>query len=207
MFRSLMPRETNFFQYFEQHCQLIIEGSREFLALVSDGKTIAAHVQRISEIEKEADHVAHQCIDALHKTFITPFDRADIHQLIKRLDDVIDAVDAATSRMELYELTEMRAEAIKLGEVLVRASSEIYEALKSLRNPGEYQDIQKHCIMVHQMENDGDMILRAALVRLFKETDAVLVIKWKEIFERLEKATDRCEAVVNIIEGIVIEAS
>lgn len=201
-----MPRETNFFTYFEKHCQLTIEGCREFLALTK-GEDIKAKTQRIREIEKEADVVAHQCIEALHKTFITPFDRADIHLLIKKLDDVIDAVDATTSRMELYELTEIRPEAVRMGEILVEATTEILESLKLLRDTSQIDAIQVHCIKVHQLENEGDAILRTALARLFKESDAVLVIKWKEIYERLEKATDRCEGVVNIVEGVVIESS
>ena len=101
----------------------------------------------------------------------------------------------------------MRPEAVKLADLLFEASHEICLALKNLRNSDEYSQIHDRCIKIHQLENDGDAILRSALGRLFKESDAVLVIKWKEIFERLEKATDRCEAVANIIEGIVIEAS
>lgn len=207
MFRRLMPREMNFFNYFEKHSQLMIEGCEEFLAMVSDSQNMAKHAARIRELENATDDVAHECIDALHKTFITPFDRADIHMLIKKLDDVMDAVDAATSRMTLYELTEMRPEAVQMAEVIVEASREIFETLKLLRDTSQISEIQKHCNKLHELENRGDDILRSALARLFKESDAVLVIKWKEIYERLEKATDRCEAVANIIEGVVIESS
>jgi len=201
-----MPREMNFYQYFEQHADLMIQCCREFLTMAQQGGDITKRAQRIRQIEKDCDQVAHQCIDALHKTFITPFDRADIHLLIKRLDDVVDAIHATTSRMELYELREMRPEAVQLGNVLVSASTEILAALKHLR-ANETDQIMECCIKIHKLENDADDLLRDALGRLFKETDAILVIKWKEVYERLEKAADRCEAVANIIEGVVIESS
>ncbi len=128
--------------------------------------------------------------------------------LIKRLDDIVDSVDAAMSRLALYELTEMRAEAVQLAEVLLKAVEEIAGALKGLRNLKNSEAISKRLIAVHRLENEGDAVLRNALMRLFQEDDRpALIIKWKEIFERLEKATDRCEEVANLIEKIVIEAS
>lgn len=208
MFRNFLPKETSFFDYFEQHGALAIQACQELYELASNNGDIAARAARIKEIEKQADAVTHRCIEALHKTFITPMDRSDIHSLIKRLDDIIDSIEAATSRIVLYGLTEMRSEAKELALVLVRATTEIEEALKCLRNINkDGETIQQRCIAIYQLENDGDAVLRAALVRLFREQDAVLIIKWKEIFERLEKATDRCEAVANIIQGVVIEAS
>jgi uncharacterized protein len=207
MFRKILPRETSFFDYFEQHSALMLEACQELLALTSGPDDLAVKAARIKDLERAADQVTHRCIEALHKTFITPIDRADIHNLIKRLDDVIDSIESATSRIVLYELAEMRPEAKALAEVLVRAASEIGEALKCLRNLKNAKAIQDHCVAIYHLENEGDAILRAALVRLFREENAILVIKWKEIYERLEKATDRCEAVANIIQGVVIEAS
>lgn len=207
MFRKFLPQETSFFDYFEQHSALATLACRELLAVASGGSDIAAQAAKIKGIEKEADTITHKCIEALHKTFITPIDRGDIHSLIKRLDDIINSVESAASRISLYELTEIRSEAKALAEVLVRATTQIEQALKCLRKIKDAQAIQDHCVAIYKLETEGDKILRAALVRLFKETDAILVIKWKEIFERLEKATDRCEAVASIIQGVVIEAS
>ncbi|MEI7632675.1 MAG: DUF47 family protein [bacterium] len=208
MFRSFLPRETNFFDYFEQHISLTIEGCKELLELVSNGADVSTRSDRIKEIEHKTDDITHTCIDALHKTFITPIDRGDIHRLIRRLDDIIDAVDAAAMRIKLYEITRMRSEARDVANVLVRATREIGEALKYLRDMKNAREIEEKCIMIYQLENDGDVILRAALVRLFKESsDPIEVIKWKEILELLEKAVDRCEDVANIIQGVVIEAS
>jgi predicted phosphate transport protein (TIGR00153 family) len=208
MFRSILPKETSFFDYFEQIGAQATECCKELLALTTEGGNLTPHANRIKEIEKEADKITHSCTDALHSTFITPIDRAHIHSLIKRLDDIIDSVDSATSRMDLYELTEIRLEAKQLAEVLVRATIEIEAALKKLRDLSHPEGINDHLIVIYRLENEGDAILRAALVRLFKEeANAVSVIKWKEIYERLEKATDRCESVASIIQGIVIEAS
>ncbi len=209
MFKRLLPRETCFFDFFEQHSKLSIEACQELNAIAGNPAELFNHAARIKEIEHEADDVTHNCIDALHRTFITPIDRADIHRLMKRLDDIIDSLDSATSRMMLYELTEMRSEVEQFTAVLIKATTQISEATHSLRNlkKGEAA-IHANCLAIYEAENEADQILRAALVRLFKEeTEPVFLIKWKEIFERLEKATDRCEEVANIIEGIVIEAS
>lgn len=209
MFRRLLPKEVCFFTYFEQHAALTIEACQAFLALTQSSTDSAAQASRIKDVEHQGDEVTHRCIEELNKTFITPIDRVDIHQLIKRLDDILDAVDATASRLTLYELTEIRPEAQQLAEVLVKATTRLEAALKNLRRVSETDGIKEHLIAVHQLENDGDTILRAALARLFKEEEGqpVLVIKWKEIFERLERATDRCEEVANIIEKIMIEAS
>jgi uncharacterized protein len=207
MFKKFLPQETSFFDYFEQHGALASAVCRELLVLTSGEADIATQAARIKEIEKQADTITRKCIEALHKTFITPVDRADIHVLMKRLDDIVDTVESAATRMALYEIKEMRPEARRLAEVLVKATIEIEAALKHLRNLKNTEEIQRHCVAVYTLENEGDAILREALVRLFRETDAILVIKWKEIYERLEKATDRCESVASAIQGIVIEAS
>jgi predicted phosphate transport protein (TIGR00153 family) len=209
MFRGLLPREIQFFDYFEQQAALVTKACEAFMELTRDGNDdYAAQVERIKHIEHEADEVTHRCMDDLNKTFITPMDRSDIHALIKRMDDVVDSVDAVTSRMALYRVRVMRDEARKLAEVLFRASRDIEAAVHGLRNLKNAREINDRLIAIHASENEGDTILRAALTRLFDdETDAILIIKWKEIFERLEKATDRCEGIANTIEKILIEAS
>lgn len=208
MFRRLLPKEVSFFDYFEEHAKMTIEACKLFLEL-SEGKADnVVQAARIKEIEHQADTLTHRCIEELNKTFITPIDRVDIHYLIKRLDDIVDSVDAATSRIALYELVEMRSEARLLAEVLLKAAIEIEIALKGLRSLSNAKAVIDRLIEIHQLENEGDAILRTALTRLFREeSNPILVIKWKEIFERLEKATDRCEEVANLIEKVVIEAS
>jgi predicted phosphate transport protein (TIGR00153 family) len=208
MFRSLLPKTGDFFDYFEKHIALTVEACKAFVELASGRTNTAAMSSQIKKIEHDADDVTHRCIEAIHKTFITPLDRDDIHKLIKKMDDVVDAIDSTTARMELYEIKEMRPEAKELAEVLLRASTELAQAIHGLRDLKNAATITEHCIAVHQLENEADALLRASLVRLFKEVDQpILVIKWKEIYERLEKAADRCEEVANIIEGLVIEAT
>jgi predicted phosphate transport protein (TIGR00153 family) len=209
MFKGLLPKETSFFDFFEQHSKLSIETCRELHAITKHPNELMERVNRIKELEHQADDVTHKCIDALHRTFITPIDRADIHRLMKRLDDIVDSIDSAASRMELYKLTDVRSEMTQFTETLIKATSEIDGAVHKLRHlHKEEHDIEMHCQAVYEAENQADQILRNALVRLFQEErDAVTVIKWKEVFERLEKATDRCEEVANIVQGIVIEAS
>jgi uncharacterized protein len=209
MFKRLLPRETSFFDFFEQHSKLSIEVSRELNAIAVNPAELAGRAARIKEIEHEADEITHHCIDALHRTFITPIDRGDIHRLIRRLDDIIDCVDSATQRMILYEIAHIRPEFHKFTEVLIKATTGIDGAIHSLRDlrHGE-KTIERWCTDIYNAEKESDDILRAALAKLFnEEKEAILVLKWKGIFERLEKAADRCEEVANIVEGIVIEAS
>jgi len=209
MFKRLLPREVSFFDFFERHSKLAIESIKELNAIALNPSEMAARAERIKEIEHDADDITHKCIDALHRTFITPIDRSDILRLIKRLDDIIDSMDSTASRMMLYELTDLRPEFGQFTEVLIEATAQIDAAIHNLRDLKKGEEaIQKCCRAIYKAENAGDQILRAALARLFREeTKTALIIKWKDIFERLEVATDRCEDVANIIEGIVIEAS
>lgn len=208
MFSRLLPTQVSFFDYFEQHAVLCKDACSVFAAITQEGADVAASAARLKEIEHQADDLTHRCLEAINKTFITPIDRTDIHQLIKRMDDIVDSIDSAVSRIALYELTEMREESRQLAKVIVRASDQVETAVKGLRNTRNAGTTKACIIAIHDLENEGDDILRSALSRLFREEkDAILVIKWKEIFERLEKATDRCEQVANILEKIILEAS
>ena len=206
MFGKLLPKETSFFDFFEQHAALTIEGAKEFLSLASTGANIAAKAKRIKEIEHETDVITHRCVEALHKTFITPIERDSIHLLITRMDDIMDLIEAASERIVLYEITEMTQEARDFADVLLRSTEELGAALHGLRDMKHADEVLKKCIDVNRLENEADTILRAAVAKLYKqERDAIVVLKWKEIYDYLESATDRCEDVANIIEGIVLE--
>ena len=208
MFGRFMPKETSFFDFFEEHAALTVEGSREFLSLVSTGANIETKARRIHDIEHETDVITHRCVETLHKTFITPIDRDNIHRLITRMDDIMDYVEAAAERLALYELSVMTPEVRDLADVLVRAAQQVEVALKGLRNLKNPQAVLRVCIDINRLENESDQILRRAVARLFKEEkDPILIIKWKEIYENLENAADRCEDVANIIEGVILEHS
>ena len=208
MFGRFLPKETSFFDFFEQHAALTVEGTKEFLSLVTTGANIETKAKRVSDIEHETDVITHRCVEALHKTFITPIDRDNLHRLITRMDDVMDFVEAAAERIALYELTVMTQDVRDLADVLVRAAQQVELATKGLRNLKDPQSILKQCIDINRLENESDQILRRAVARLFKEEkDPIMVIKWKEVYENLENAADRCEDVANIIEGVILEHS
>src|SRR6201995_1810741 len=132
--RRILPRETSFFDFFEQHAALTIEGTKEFLSLVTTGPNIPAKCRRISDIEHETDTITHRCVEALHKTFITPIDRDSIHRLITKMDDIMDYVEAAAERIELYELTTMTSDVRDLADVLHRSAQQVEQCVRGLRN-------------------------------------------------------------------------
>jgi uncharacterized protein len=206
MLGRLIPRETSFFDFFDEHAALTVMGAKELLALVSDGAGIGPRAKRIKEIEHEADIVTHRCVEALHKTFVTPIDRNDIHRLITRMDDVLDYIEAAADRLALYEITETTVELKRLAEVLVRSSEAMEQAVRGLRDLRQPEAMREACVLVNRLENEADELLRSALATLFRtEKDPILIIKWKEVYEIFEIATDRCEDVANVIEGVALE--
>ena len=206
MFKFLLPREEDFFKLFERHAALTVEGAKQFSVLVGGGQNIRALAARIKEIEHETDVITHTCVERLHTTFITPFDRDDIHRLITRMDDVMDFIESASERLALYELEQMTQEVQDLARVLVRATEAVATAVAGLADLKHSQAILDACIEVNRLENEADEILRNAVAKLFRQaTDPLLVMKWKEVYEALEEATDRCEDVANIIEGVVLE--
>jgi len=206
MFRGILPKEFNFYDYFERHIAVTVKAATELMLLASDNANIESCARRIKELELQADDITHKCTEALHKTFITPIERTDIHSLIKILDDIVDNIDSAVQRIGLYEITEIRSETKMFAEILVKTTQEIELALKGLRDIKNSEYISARCRTIHQLESEADMVLRSAIVRLFKENKPIEAIMWKEIFERMEKAVDKCEAVANIIEGVVISA-
>lgn len=208
MFARLLPRKTSFFDYFDQHARLCAEGVRVFMQLAEGGGDLAPYAARIKELENECDETTHACIAALHKTFITPIERDSIYQLITVMDDIIDIVEATSERIVLYELHVIRPEVRQLGDVLARAMVQVQLAVAALRSMKNADKILAACVSINDLENEADKILRAALARLFREEkDPLTIIKWKEIYEYLEDASDRCEDVAQIVEGVVLEHS
>ncbi len=203
---GLLPRDLTFFDLFERHAAKTVEGCKAMLALLENPIDVASQAKAIKQIEHETDDITHACVERLHKTFVTPLDRDDIHRLITRMDDIMDFVEAASERFWLYEVADVRSEAKDLARVLVRATEVLAEALAGLRNLKKAQQIMRACVDINRLENEADGILRAAVARLFREeSDTKLILKWKEIFEHLENASDRCEDVANVIEGVILE--
>ncbi len=208
MFSKFLPRKTNFFDYFEAHGALIVQGAEELVLLVSTGRfEVFDHAHRIRNIEHEADKVTHHCIEALHKTFITPFERNDIHQLISRMDDIMDFIHDTAERIVIYKLQVMKSGVQELADVLLRATKEIKHAVHELR-AFKSDAIRQRCITIKRLEDESDVIHRRVIGELFEDEQNVCgIIKWKEIYENLENATDRCEDVANIMENVILEYS
>lgn len=202
----LFPKENNFFDYFEQLADKIDEGSQFFLEMVQNHNYSAARVSRLKEIEHEADGIAHKTYERMHKTFLTPLDREDIYALVNKMDDILDHIEGVAIRLHMYKVKRPYDEIIKQAEILSMAVKKIKDVVHGLRNMKNSQMILDGCVEIHTLENAGDILLRTIITNLFiHEQDAIELLKWKEIFERLEQAIDVCESVSNIVGGIVLK--
>lgn len=201
----ILPREEKFFTMFEQMGALLIEGADLLNHLLGDITEAPVRAGEIKAVEHKADNLTHQIITKLNSTFITPFDREDIHTLSSRLDDVLDLIDATSMRIVTYKIKVLPPGARELGTVLAAQVREIAAALALLHRP---DGILAHCIEINRLEDDADRIARAGIGMLFeKEANPIALIKQKELYEVLELATDKCEDVANVIETIVLKAA
>jgi uncharacterized protein len=206
MFARLMPHEGRFFDYFSQHADLILEGAIELRAMLDNIGELEVRAHNIKTIESKADAVTHDTIQLLHQTFITPLDREEIHQLITRMDDILDLMEDVSHCVFLYDLRVVTDEAKRLADICVACAEKVKSAVSMLNNMKNSEAITKVCGEIDRLETDADQVLRAGLAKLFRhEPDTRELIKMKEIYELLETVTDRCEDVANIIEGIVLE--
>jgi predicted phosphate transport protein (TIGR00153 family) len=205
---GLLPRDPSYFDDFEEQGRKTVEGCRAFVTLIEDPARADVHARTVKEFEEACDSITHRVVEKLHRTFITPLDRNDIYRLMTKMDDIMDHVEAAAERMSLYDIRTSTKEVADLSRVLVASAERVLEAVSGLRDLKHPQVILEKCIEINRLENEADALLRGTLAKLFREErDAITIIKWKEIYELLETATDRCEDVANIIEGVVLEHS
>jgi len=208
MLGRLMPREGRFFDLFNAHAARIVEGSRELAAMIGTFKDLELHAQRIDGAERAADKITHETITLLHRTFITPFDRDQIHQLITTMDDILDLIQDVAESVALYDLRVVTPEAKQLADICQMCCDRVKTAVELLTNVKRSEAILKCCEEIDRLESDADRVLRAALSKLFRdENDLKQVMKLRVIYDLLESITDRCEDVANIVEGIVLENS
>lgn len=206
MFGRLMPSEGKFFELFIQHADLCVKGAKEMVALMTNFDDLENRVHAIEGIEKQADKVTYATLDLLHKTFITPLDRDDIHQLITRMDDILDLLEDAAQTISLYDIKAITPEAKRLAELCLGCTEKVKAAVGLLHNMDNSGQILSICEEIDRLESDADHVMRAAMSKLFRdEPDVRTLIKLKAIYEILETVTDRCEDVANIIEGILVE--
>lgn len=208
MLEKLMPKSDEFFDDFDAQCAVTVEGARMLHALLSDYRDVATKVQALKDVEHKGDEVTHTAFNRLHKQFITPFDRTQIHSLLSRIDDVLDLTNAAASRLNYYEIQSSLPDATELARLLVLCAEKVQEVVAALRLIKKPEQILAGCKDIKRLESQADEALRSGLGRLFKSgADPLTVIKWKEIYDLIETATDKCNDVANVIEGVVLEHS
>jgi uncharacterized protein len=202
----LIPRETKFFRMFRDVSENLTEGASLLHDILKNPQDLPVRINRLQEIEHRGDDMTHDIIRMLNQTFITPFDREDIHALTSSLDDVLDYVNSAATRMKLYRITTPPPTAAVLAELIVKQSQELSKAVSLLE--AEHQKVLDHCVVVNQLENEADRISRQAIAELFEyEKDPIQLIKIKELYEVLETATDKAEDAANVLEAVVLKSA
>jgi predicted phosphate transport protein (TIGR00153 family) len=203
-----MPQEGRFFELFNEHAEQIVLGSRELGALIANGDDLQRRAYNIETIEKRADRITQSTIELLHKTFITPLDRDEIHQLITKMDDILDLIEDVAQSVFLYDVRDLTEEAKKLADICVACGENVKKAVALLSNMKNAPAILVACEEIDRLESEADHVMRAAMAKLFRdESDVRQVIKLRSVYELLEEVTDTCEDVANILEGIVLENS
>ena len=203
---NLLPRDTVFFDLFEGMSGHAVQVAKHLRQLAQSFPDISSAIGRIREEEHAADQLAHQALERLDRTFITPFDREDIHTLVGELDDIIDGVDALAKRFPLFHIKAIEESFLKQTEVLVQATTTVDQAVRKLRHSRKLSELGESLIQVHHQESVGDDNHHAAMSRLFDgHVDALEVMKWKELYDLIEDAIDGCEDVCNTLERIVLK--
>ena len=200
-----IPKEESFFDLFEQLAEILLKAAGLLVEATEHVETLSENAKRIERLEHDGDQVTHELMTRLNRTFITPIDREDIHKLGTALDDVLDLVEAATERFILYKIRAMSPPAQQIAKVIQQQIQEIHRMMPKLRHLRR-ERIMEHCIEINRLENVADRLLRDAFAALFDGTpDPITVIKWRELYELLESATDECEDVANVVEGVVLK--
>jgi uncharacterized protein Yka (UPF0111/DUF47 family) len=208
MFGRLMPREGRFFELFSELADEILQGARELAALITSAYDIERRAYNIESIEKRGDKIAHSAIELLHRTFITPLDRDDIHQLVSKMDDILDVIEDTSQSIYAYDVRSITPEAVRLAELCVACVDKVKVAVGMLSNMDNSKAIMIVCQDIDRLESEADHVMRSAMAKLFRdEPDVKQVMKMRAVYEMLETVTDRCEDVANVIQGIVLENS
>lgn len=200
---GIMPREDKFFGMLKELAHCVLKGAEALKDLVENYTDMERKVRDIKEIEHDGDRNIHQIIDSLNKTFVTPLDREDIHQLASELDDVLDAIEGISSRLLNFKIEKPTLECIQLVNIIYKATVEIEKAVSDLKH---FRNLHPFCVEINSLENEADQITQAKVGKLLdEEPDWRMAIKWKEIYGRLETAADHCENISDVIESIVVK--
>lgn len=202
----IIPKEEKFFELFIEQAENVLDGAKQLKDLLDEYSDCDQKRLIIEKTESHGDEITHRIIEKLNMTFITPMDREDIHALTSALDDILDLVNATAQRLELYRVRTITLEAKQLANIIVRAAEETVALTQSLDNMKNPKNMKARWIEVNRLENEGDLVSRSAIAALFeREKDPIEVIKWKELYEYLEKAIDKCEDAANIVEAVVLK--
>jgi uncharacterized protein len=203
----LIPREEKFFDMFKAQADHVAKASHALVEMLQNYsfETLDAQAALIRTLEHEGDILCHDIIRKLNQTFVTPFDREDIYNLTTKLDDVLDLTEGTVNRMKMYKIKKVTPELITIAKIVEQSSDEIARAVGKMH---EMSRVVDHCIEINRLENEADLIARQIIAHLFdNSTDPIEIMKWKELYEYLETATDKCEDVANILEGIMLKNS
>jgi len=203
-----LPQEQKFFDLFEESAQNAVKASELLAELLNTWDDIEERVKQIEDLEHEGDNITHRLIAQLNRTFVTPIDREDIAAIANRMDDVVDSIEDAAVAILIYEVQQPTERAKQLADILARATAEVSRAIPCLRRRKELYHIPEHCIEINRLENEADTVLRSALAELFRgDVDLADVIKWREIYRHMEVATDRCEDIADVLDGVMIKSA
>jgi len=203
---SFMPKQEKFYGLFEESAQNMVKVSEALREMINTWEVVGGRVAEITEMEHKGDMITHQIMAQVHRTFVTPFDREDIALLAHTMDDVTDFMHAAADAMLIYKIDRPSQRARELADIIVQQVAEVERAVYGLRNRAELKQILGRCVEINRLENMADRVYRAAMAELFEDTaDIAQVIKWREIYEHMESATDRCEDVANVLEGVALK--
>jgi hypothetical protein len=204
---KLFPKEIDFFEIFDRASLNITKAAELMVSLMENFDNLEERAKEIYEVEQEGDILTHEIMKKLNRTFITPIDREDLHALAASLDDVLDLIWGAADRIVVFKVGKSTPEAVSMAKDLKSTAEMIHKAIHKLKEKN-YSHVQEYCIEINRLENRIDRDFRDALGKLFDEIkDPILIIKWKEIYEHLEDASDKCEDVANVIEAIVLKYS
>ncbi|TRZ48535.1 DUF47 domain-containing protein [bacterium] len=202
----MIPKEEKFFDLFDELANKIEEGGELFLDMVEHYEYSEPKIVKLKELENEADVITHKTYEKMHKTFLTPIDREDIYALVNKMDSILDMIEASAARMSLYKVKFLAKEIIDQAKILNKAIKKVKYIVHAMKNMKNAKMILDACVEINTLENEGDIVMRMTMTRLFEqEKDPIELIKWKEIFERIEEAIDVCEDVANVVEGIVLK--
>jgi len=201
----MTPQEKQFFDDLESEAENVLQGARAFRAIFDDFSHLADHRKRIKDIEHRGDEIVHHIYGALNRAFVTPLAKEDLGGLATRLDDVLDYINGAATRLAVYEIDRPTKAMIDFADLILKAAEQIRAGMKAVRDPKAEDAVMSCTIEVNRLENVADDLLMTSLAEVFKSGDPVRIIKFKDIYEYLEIVTDRCEDVANILEDIVVK--